>query len=84
MATCTEPVGGFEINNVEPKNMPKYIKHDVWGQEWMMLNYDSGATLTALPVSVAGNLPLEKQSEIPSRFRSNHSKLGQNRDEVDG
>ena len=28
------PVGGFEINGVEQK----YIKHDRWAQEWLMLN----------------------------------------------
>ena len=29
-----------------------------------MLNYDGGAAVTALPVSVAGNLPLEKPGEF--------------------
>ena len=29
-----------------------------------MLNYDSGAALTALPVAVAGDLPLEKRGEF--------------------
>ena len=28
------PVGGFEINSVEPR----YIKHDRWGQVWLVLN----------------------------------------------
>ena len=52
--------GGFEINSVEPK----YIKHDRWEQEWLMLNYDSGAAVTALPVAVAGDLPLDKRGEF--------------------
>ena len=54
------PVGGIEINSVEPK----YIKHDRWGQEWLMLNSDSGAAVTALPVAAAGDLPLEKRGEF--------------------
>ena len=29
-----------------------------------MLHYDSGAAVTALPVAVAGDLPLEKQGEF--------------------
>ena len=55
-----EQVGGFEISNVEPK----YIKHDRWGREWLMLNSDSGAAVTALPVAEAGGLPPEKQGEL--------------------
>ena len=42
----------------------RHINHDRWGQELLMLNYDSGAAVTALPVAVAGNLPLEKQGEF--------------------
>ena len=45
---------------------PKYIKHDRWGRVWLMLNCDIGAPVTALPVSVAGNLPLEKRGEFES------------------
>ena len=30
----------------------------------LMLNYDSGAAVTALPVAVAGDLPLEKRGEF--------------------
>ena len=61
--TLWEPegsVGAMEVNSVEPT----YIKHDRWGQEWLMLNYDSGAAVTALPVAVGGDLPLEKQGEL--------------------
>ena len=29
-----------------------------------MLNYDSGAAVTALPIAVAGDLPLEKRGEF--------------------
>ena len=54
------PAGGFEINSVEPK----YIKHDRWGQEWLMLSCDSGASVTALLVAVAGDPPLEKRGEF--------------------
>ena len=57
-----EPVGGFEVNSLDSSS--KYIKHDQWGQEWLMLNYDSGAAVTALPVAVAGDLPLEKRGEL--------------------
>ena len=59
-----EPVGGLEAKNVEAKYKPKYIKHDRWCPEWLMLNYDSGAAVTALPVSVAGDLRLEKRCEF--------------------
>ena len=59
-----EPVGGLEVKNVEAKYKPKYIKHDRWCPEWLMLNYGSGAAVTALPVSVAGDLPLEKRGEF--------------------
>ena len=54
------PVGAIEVNSVEQK----YIKHGRWGQEWLMLNFDSGAAVTALPVEVAGDLPLENQGEF--------------------
>ena len=55
-----KPLGGFEINSVEQK----YIKHDRWRQEWLMLNYDSGAAVGASPVAVAGDPPLEKRGEF--------------------
>ena len=42
----------------------KYIKQEQLGQEWLRLNYDSGAAETALPIAVAGNLPLEKRGEF--------------------
>ena len=54
------PVGGIEMNSIETK----YINQDRWGQEWLMLNYDSGAAVTALPIAVAGDLPLEKRGEF--------------------
>ena len=54
------PVGGIEMNSIETK----YIKQDRWGQEWLMLNNDSGAAVTALPTAVAGDLPLEKRGEF--------------------
>ena len=41
-----------------------------------------GAAVTALPIPVAGDLPLEKR--VSSCLRSSHSKLGQDQDEVDG
>ena len=54
------PVGAIEVNSVEPR----YIRHDRWGQEWLMQNGDTGAAVTALPVAVAGDLPLEKRGEF--------------------
>ena len=54
------PAGAIKVNSVEPR----YIKHDRWRQEWLMLTYDSGAAMTALPVAVAGDLPLEKHGEF--------------------
>ena len=50
------PVGGIEMNSIETK----YIKQDRWGQEWLMLNYDSGAAVTALPIAVAGDFATEE------------------------
>ena len=60
-------VGAFEVNNIDAKNMPKYITHDEWSQDWLMLNYDSGGAVTALPVAIAGDLPLEKRCEFRSK-----------------
>ena len=37
----------------------KYIEQDELGQNWSRLNYDSGAAVTALPIAIAGDLPLE-------------------------
>ena len=54
------PVGGIEMNSIETK----YIKQDQLGQECLRLNYDSGAAVMALPVAVAGDLPLEKRGEF--------------------
>ena len=68
------PVGGVEVNIVESK----YIKHDRWGQEWLMLNNDSGAAVTALPTAVAGDVPLEKRGEFriaSGAFISNLGKI---------
>ena len=42
----------------------KYIMHNRWGQEWLMLNYDCGAAVMALLVAVAGDLLLEKRGEF--------------------
>ena len=50
----------IEINSVEQK----YIKHDRWGQEWLMLHYDIGAAVAALPVAVA-----EKRGEFRVALR---------------
>ena len=48
------------MNSIETK----YIEQDHLGQKWLRLNYDSGAAATALPIAVAGNLPLEKCGEF--------------------
>ena len=61
--TAWEPeraVGGIEMKSIETT----YIEQDRWGQEWLMLNYDSVAAVTALPIAVAGDLPLEKRGEF--------------------
>ena len=34
------------------------------GQNWLRLNYDSGAAVTALPIVIAGDLPLKKCGEF--------------------
>ena len=54
------PVGGIEMNSIETK----YIKQDQLGQEWLRLNYDSGAAVTALPIAVAGDLRRGKRGEF--------------------
>ena len=66
------PVGGIEMNNIETK----YIKQDRWGQEWLMLNCDSGAAVTALPIAVGGDMPLEKRSEFRVASGAVTSNLG--------
>ena len=43
---------------------PRYIKHERRDQEWLMLDGDNGAAVTALSVAVAGDLPLEEQGEF--------------------
>ena len=55
-----EPVGGIEMNSIETK----YIEQDGLGQNWLRLNFDSGAAVTALPIAIAGDLPLEKCGEF--------------------
>ena len=42
----------------EPSIETKYIEQDELGQNWLRLNYDSGAAATALPIAIAGVLPL--------------------------
>ena len=49
------------MNSIETK----YIEQDESGQNWLMLNYDcGGAAVTALPIAIAGDLPLEKCGEF--------------------
>ena len=48
------------MNSIETK----YIEQDELGQKWLRLNYDSGAAVTALPIAIAGDLPLEKCGEF--------------------
>ena len=54
------PIGGLEMNSIETK----YIEQDGLGQNWLRLNYNSGAAVTALPIVIAGDLPLEKCGEF--------------------
>ena len=49
------PVGGFEINSVEPK----CIKHDRRRQEWLMLNYDRD-----LPLVKRGEFRVVSRADI--------------------
>ena len=71
------PVGGIEMNSIETK----YIEQDVLGQNWLRLNYDICAAATALPIAIAGDLPLEKFGEFRvasgdhSKFRKDQMKL---------
>ena len=43
------PIGGLEVNSIETK----YIERDELGQDWLRLNYDGGAAVTALPIAIA-------------------------------
>ena len=49
------------------------------GQNWLRLNYDSGAAVTALPIAIAGDLPLEKCGEFRvasgAVMRTNYQKM---------
>ena len=55
-----EPVGGIEVGSIETK----YIEQDELGQSWLRLNCDSGPAVTALPIAIARDLPLEKCGEF--------------------
>ena len=55
-----EPIGGIEMKSIETK----YIEQDELGHNWLWLNYDSGAAATALPIAIAGDMPLEKCGEF--------------------
>ena len=46
------PIGGLEINSI----VTKYIEQDELGQNWLRLNHDSGAAVTALPIAIAGDI----------------------------
>ena len=48
------------MNSIETKDIEQYDM----GQNWLRLNYDSGAALSALPLAIAGDLPLEKRGEF--------------------
>ena len=68
------PVGGIEMNSIETK----YVEQDELGQKWLRLNYDSGAAVTALPIAIAGDLPLEKCCEfrvVPGATMPNSGKI---------
>ena len=39
------------MNSIETK----YIEQDKLGQNWLRLNYDSGAAVTELPIAIAGD-----------------------------
>ena len=54
------PIGRLEINSLETK----YIEQDELGLYRSRLNYDSDAAVTALPIAIAGDLPLEKCGEF--------------------
>ena len=61
--TAWEPeglIGGLVMNSIETK----YIEQDELGQNWLRLNYDCGAAVTALPIAIAGDLALEKRGEF--------------------
>ena len=66
------PIGGLEMNSIETK----YIEQDELGQNWLRLNYDSGAAVTALPLAIAGDLPLEKCGEFRVASGAVNPKLG--------
>ena len=55
-----EPVGEIEVGSIETK----YIEQDELCQSWLRLNCDNGAAVTALPIAIGGDLPLEKCGEF--------------------
>ena len=64
--TAWEPeraVGGNEMKSIETT----YIEQDRWGQEWLMLNYDSVAAVTALPIAVES--PQEQSFQVWARSK---------------
>ena len=52
-------MGAMDLSSLGFDSVCKY--REIWqGEEWMKVNYDSGAATTAFPVELAGNLPMEK------------------------
>ena len=49
--------------NVFENSAAKYL-HSYRGQEWIKMNYDSGAATTAFPIALAGEIGLKKRGEF--------------------
>ena len=58
------PRGRIEMNSIETK----YIDQDELGQNWLRLNYDSGAAATALPIAIekCGEFRVASGATIPN------------------
>ena len=56
--------GTLGVNSVlkSMEKPPYYVRYN--GQEWIKFNYDTGAGATALPVALAGGLPLHRVEEF--------------------
>ena len=52
--------GALDLNALDPSALSQYRVRDSYGQEWLKINYDSGAATTAIPVREADGADLVK------------------------
>ena len=57
--------GSLDLSALEVSEVVETNFRVLWqGTEWIKVNYDTGASITALPVSFAEGLPLQQEGEL--------------------